>query len=417
MNYFTSNTNEMKRKIVNYTKNMSSGLGRIETKFLYDVLYGICASKDIKISNIARVLHENIKLSNTIERLCIRLESFNNIDLVNQNYYKYINSMAPEYPVSIFDDSDITKIYGRKFESIDVVRDASDPNNSYKPGYHMCNANIISKEEKQPIPIYSNVYSTKSDNFVSANEETYKSIDAVRNCLKRKSLMVFDRGYDDIKLFHYVLDGGDDLLVRLKENRCFLFKGKKKKLNEVYESRKGKVKMHLLFQGEEKDVYISYTRVILPADKKEYTLIFVYGLGKSEKFMLLTNKKIENKEDAIKLVRIYMDRWRIETYHRSIKTEYNYEDIRVRNLKAINNLTYFLNLIITLIIKITEEMDRKLLAHKILDEAKTLRNKVGVWITQIAFGIHVVLRRAIKGVRSFYEIPKKEKIYQLSLKL
>ncbi len=133
--------------------------------------------------------------------------------------------------------------------------------------------------------------------------------------------MIFDRGYDDSKLFEYVLSGGDDILVRLKKNRCFYFKDKKKNINEVYENRKGKIKMHLLFQGEEKDVYISYTRATLPKDNKEYTLLFVYGLGNVEKFILLTNKKIKEKQDAIKLVRIYLDRWRIETYHRSIKTE------------------------------------------------------------------------------------------------
>ena len=419
MNYFTSNTNEMKRKIVNFTKKMSNGLKKPEKKFVTDILYGLSANKDIKISNIARSLQEDIKLDNTIERLCKHLDSFDNRNIVNDNYFNYVNSMLPEYPITIFDDSDITKIYGKKFEDLDLVKDASDPKNSYKPGYHMCNAAVLTKNEKQPVPIYSKIYSTKSKNFESSNSETYQSIDTVRNCLKRKSLMVFDRGYDDSKLFEYVLSGGDDILVRLKKNRCFYFKDKKKNINEVYENRKGKIKMHLLFQGEEKDVYISYTRATLPKDNKEYTLLFVYGLGNVEKFILLTNKKIKEKQDAIKLVRIYLDRWRIETYHRSIKTEYNYEDIRVRSLKSINNLTYFLNLLISLIINIIEELNNSLLTHKILYEAKTLRSKVGVWITQIALGIHVMLRRAIKGVKSFYKISRKKQIsaYQLSFEL
>lgn len=417
MNYFTSNTNEMKRKIVNYTNNMSSGLSKPDRKFLCDMLYGLSAGKDIKISSIARNLHENIKLDNTIERLCKHLSLFDNINIVNNNYYSFINRLIPDNPIALFDDSDITKIHGKEFEDLDIVRDASDINNSYKPGYHMCNATVLTKNEKQPLPIYSKVYSSKSDGFISSNEETYKSIDAVRSCLKKKSLMVFDRGYDDVKLFNYVLSNDDDILVRLKENRCFLFKGKKKRLNAVYDNRKGKIKMRLLFQGEKKDVYISYTRATLPKDGREYTLIFVYGLGKCEKFMLLTNKKIDNKEDVIKLVRIYLDRWRIETYHRSIKTEYKYEDIRVRNLNAINNLTYILNLLVGLIINITEDMDKNLLTHKILDEAKTLRKKVGVWITQIALGIHVILRRATVGIKAFYRIVKKEKTYQMSFKL
>ena len=35
--------------------------------------------------------------------------------------------------------------------------------------------------------------------------------------------MVFDRGYDDIKLIRYVVNCGDDIIVRLKENRTYKF--------------------------------------------------------------------------------------------------------------------------------------------------------------------------------------------------
>ncbi len=111
MNYFTSNTNEMKRKIVNFTKKMSNGLKKPEKKFVTDILYGLSANKDIKISNIARSLQEDIKLDNTIERLCKHLDSFDNRNVVNDNYFNYINSMIPEYPITIFDDSDITNIW------------------------------------------------------------------------------------------------------------------------------------------------------------------------------------------------------------------------------------------------------------------------------------------------------------------
>ena len=418
MNYFTSNTNEMKRKVVNFSKIMSNGLKKPDRKFIGDIMYGLSAGKDIKISNIARELHESIKLDNTIERLCLHLDSFSNDEIVNDNYYKYVRTIIPEYPVSIFDDSDITKEYGRMFEDLDIIKDASAIKETYKPGYHMCNAVVLTKNTKQPLPIYSKVYSSKSDTFESSNSETYKSIDAVRNCLKTKSLMVFDRGYDDSKLFDYVLKGGDDFLVRLKENRNFIFKNnKKRKLEDVYNSRKGKIKMHLIFEGEEKDVYISYTKAILPSDKRQYTLIFVYGLSDKEKFMLITNKDIKEAHDAIKLVRLYLYRWRIETFHRSIKTEYNYEDLRVRSLKAINNLTHIFIMLIGLIIRLIEEMDNKLLSIKIIYESKSLREKVGVWITQFAVGIYNMLHRSQCGIRSFFKSKDKEDTIGLQLSL
>ena len=408
MNYFTTITNEMKRESVNFSKKMSKGLSKPNKKFLGDMIYGISASKDIKISNIARELHEGIKLDNTVERLCLHLENFEAKDTINENYYKHIRTMIPDYPIGIFDDSDITKEYGKKFEDLDLVKDASDPKESYKPGYHMCNAIVLTKNMKQPAPVYSKIYSSRSKDFESSNVETYKSIEAFRKCVGRKSLMVFDRGYDDEKLFNYVIKGGDDILVRLKKNRIFLFKGKKKKIEESYNSHKGKIKMKLQFEGLEKEVYLSYTRATLPKDKREYSLIYVYGLSEKEQFILLTNKEIKEASDAIKLVRTYLDRWRIETYHRSIKDEYNYEDMRVRSLKAINNLTYIFNLVIGHIISLVEDMNSKLLSIKIIEESKSLRQTVGVWITQFARGINIMLKRAVVGIKAFFKTSKKE---------
>ena len=422
MNNFTMNCYEMKRKSVNFSKIMSRGLSKPNKKFISDMIYGINGSKDIKISNIARTLHEEIKLDNTIERLCLHLETFKEKEKVNNNYYNYVRKMINEYPIAIFDDSDITKIYGKKFEDIDIVKDGSDESKKYKPGYHMCNGVVLTRKKKQPIPIYSKVYSTKSKDFESSNKETYKSIDEVRKCLNRKSLMVFDRGYDDEKLFNYVEELEDDILVRLKKNRNFLFKGKSKKIENVYDGRKGKIKMNIRFENKNMNAYISYTRATLPTNKREYTLIFVYGLSKKEKFILLTNKKIKDSREAIKLVRIYLDRWRIETYHKAIKSEYHYEDMRIRKLKSINNLTNIFNMVIGLVISLVEEMDSLLLSIKIIYESKSLRRNVGVWITQFAVGIHKILSRSHSGIKSYFNKPKRQLdnekyVYQLSLNL
>ena len=166
--------------------------------------------------------------------------------------------------------------------------------------------------------------------------------------------------------------------------------------------------MNLTFQNEQKEVYLSYTRATLPKDSKEYSLIYVYGLSEKEKFILLTNKKIKEANDAIKLVRIYIDRWRIETFHRSIKNEYNYEDMRVRSLKAINNLAYIFNLVIGHIISLIEDRDSKLLSTKIVEESKSLRQTVGVWITQFAKGINTILKRAVVGIKEFFKESKRK---------
>ena len=84
--------------------------------------------------------------------------------------------------------------------------------------------------------------------------------------------------------------------------------------------------------------YISRTDLAIE-EKEKYTEnnveiqgIEIYEDLHKDESLKITEVRINDKKAAIKLVRIYLDRWRIETYHRSIKTEYNYEDIRVRRL-------------------------------------------------------------------------------------
>ena len=75
MNNFTTNTYEMKRDIVNFSKNICKGVSKSETKFTMDMIYGIFKSKNIHLSSIAKSLDENIKKAYTIDRLSDNLSS------------------------------------------------------------------------------------------------------------------------------------------------------------------------------------------------------------------------------------------------------------------------------------------------------------------------------------------------------
>ena len=136
-------------------------------------------------------------------------------------------------PIAIFDDSDIAKRYGKKFEDLDDVLDASSIKKEIVPGYHVCEAVVLTEEEKQPISLYSKIYSCRSDDFISMNRYTTDSIETVRKVLGRKCNMIFDRGYDDNKIFDYIDKNGDYFVIRINDDRKLLFKGKMKKCFDV----------------------------------------------------------------------------------------------------------------------------------------------------------------------------------------
>ena len=416
MNNFTTNTYEMKREILNFSEKIAKKLSKSEKKFIQDIEYGIAASGSCLISDISRSLNEDIKLKNTIERLCDNLNSFDDTETLYNNYIEEIGDIYGKEPVVLFDDSDISKVYGKKFEDLDDVIDASSQDKKVTKGYHVCEATILTEKEKQLISVYSQIYSCKSKDFKSMNDYTFKSIETAKKVLNRKFIGVFDRGYDDNKIIDYMDD--NYFVIRMNDRRNFLFKGKKKNAYEEAKKRKGKVRMTLWFDdNEEYEVYISHTKVTLPHNGKDYELVFCYGLSEERPLILLTNRKIHSKDDVIKVVRLYFSRWRIEEYFRAKKQEYKFENIRLRTLKGINNLNLFLTIHLGHINKLAEEINRKLLSIKIIEASKSIRNKVIIWMSQFARGIKKILSYAHTGIKEWQKIEIRDKYKQLALKI
>lgn len=149
--------------------------------------------------------------------------------------------------------------------------------------------------------------------------------------------------------------------------------------------------------------------------KKWINLVFVYGLSETP-MMIASNIPIKNKEDVIKIARYYLDRWRIEEYFKFKKQEYNFENFRVRTVKAINNLNKMLTYTIGLIALLSEKIGKREFVNKIIKESKSLKSKVYLWFYQLARGIYNILSRVRSGIKEWQNIRKvKQYDGQLSL--
>ena len=295
---------------MNFSKKISKGLSKSKEKFVSDMIYGIEKSGSILFSNVARALDEPIKLKNAIERLCDNCNSLSETEFktIKDNYMDIAISKLPDDEIILIeDDSDVNKEYSKKLEDLCTVRDASCQKETYVNGYHVCEVVGLSKNEKQPISLYSKIYSTESNGFLSCNDETKKSekyvVDKIRKVKPNAKIIdVKDRGYDAYELFKDTLDNGIPFVVRMDGNRKMLFKGKQRLVSEVAASRKGKIHTKLMYKGENIDCYISYTRVQFPKLKeKDLTLVIVYRTDEeSDPMYLLTDMDIKSKDDAEK---------------------------------------------------------------------------------------------------------------------
>lgn len=417
MNNFTTNTYEMKRDIINFSKKILIDSPKVESKFVTDMIYGISKSKDILLSNISDALDENIKKSNTINRLSDNLNKELSTS-IDSNYIDIAIDTLGDNPIFLVDDSDIIKPLGQKFENLGLVRDGSSRNKSYEKGYRHTEIVGLTKNKKQPISLFSKIHSSSQKDYESANSITFEGLNLVIDNLNKRKLQgifVNDRGYDSNKMFNYYFEKKQLFVIRLTEKRKIYRNKKWLKITTLRDSGKGKIKMKINFQGEDKECYISTFKIQITANKKWINVVFVYGLGDTP-MMLASNIQIKNKDDVIKIVRNYMNRWRIEEYFKFKKQEYHFENFRVRSLRSINNLNKLLTYTIGLIAILSEKIGKREFVNRIIKESNSLKDTVFLWFYQLARGIHKILLNARNGIKDWQKI-RKSKIQELQLTL
>src|SRR5699024_3371896 len=147
--------------------------------------FGLAKGKSVILSNIARSLEESIAPIQTIKRLSSRLEAFHEEDQLIENYQKVIQPHFQDKDhLVIVDNSEIIKPYSNKFEALGKVRDGS--TGKIEKGSSTTNMIVLADHPIHLIPMYSHLYSSEYDGFISDNEETFIVFRHVRNILDKK---------------------------------------------------------------------------------------------------------------------------------------------------------------------------------------------------------------------------------------
>ena len=412
---FTSNTYTLKRKILTFSNKISRKLSKPERKFSADITYGMLASGSCLLTDICDQLHEPSKKINVVDRLSRHLEKGTPASAVSA-YLQQVKKWAPAEPVIHIDDSDIVKPDGYKFEDIGLVRDGSESTSSknvYKKGYHITEACVLISGN-HPVSIFSKIHSSLEKDYKSANTITFQAMEQGA-ALFKKATFAMDRGYDDNKMFLKLDDLNQDYVIRLKSNRKLLYHNKWTMASELRNRRKGKIKTHVFYKGKEHEAFLSHIKVQITASRKDIYLVLVYGITEHP-MMLATNKEIKSKDDVIRVARIYFSRWKIEEYFRCKKQMFQFENFRVRKLKAINALNFYITLCMAFLAMISMESETNALKVSIIKTANPVKEKVFFCYYRLAKGISGILSYAKEGVRLWFRT-KRPAYRQLCLKL
>ena len=397
----TTKTYILKREILNFSKKISRTLSKPERKFAADMIYGMLAGGSCLLTDIVDQLHEPSKKINVVDRLSRHLAEGTSQDALH-SYLTLVKKWCPNQPVIHIDDSDIVKPDGYKFESLGRVRDGSESTNKksvYQKGYQVTEATVLTKNN-HPVSIFSKIYSSSEKDFVSSNHETFSAMERGKT-LFGKATFVMDRGYDDNKMFLKLDELEQDYVIRLTAKRKLFFHGKWVPATQLCNQRKGKIKMSLLYKGKEHDAYLSHVKVRITAAKKDIYLVLVYGITEHP-MMLATNKEIKSKKDVIQVAKLYFSRWRIEEYFRCKKQVFQFENFRVRKLKAINALNFYITLCMAFLAHISMKSETSTLKVFVLQKANPIKKQVHFCYYRLAKGISGILSYAKEGVRLWF---------------
>ena len=405
----------MKRDILSFSKMISHKLHKPDMKFSADMTYGLLASGSCHLTDIVDQLHENTKKINAVERLTKHLnKGIPHEQLIA--YLKNVRTMVPDNPVIHIDDSDVVKPDGYKFEDLGYVRDGSKSTQNksvYSKGYHVTEACVLTKSN-HPVSIFSEIHSSNEKNFTSINSITFDAMERGAK-LFGKATFVMDRGYDDNKMFLKLDALKQDYVIRLTKKRKVFYKNKFISVTELCNRRKGKVHMKLFYKGKEHDAYVSHIKAQITASKKNINIVLFYGITEHP-MMLVTNKVINAKDDVINVAKLYFSRWKIEEYFRCKKQQFNFEDFRVRKLKAINALNFYITVAMTYLARITMKPETNAIKYAVINAADPIKEKVAFNYYRISKGISRLLSYAKEGIRFWFKT-KRPKYKQLCLNL
>ena len=311
-----------------------------QAQFVAQMIFGIQAAQDVKLSTISRALGESIALKKTEERLSHHLASAGMGQSVNEAVATDAAMRVRKDTLIVIDPTDIRKTYAEKMPYLATVRDGS--TGELVPGYWSCVAMACEPDRRRVVPLHLRLWSAEAPDFISENHQLLEVIDTVRAATGERGIYVIDRGGDRIKLFNPFLDRKIRFIARLVGERDLIFRGRYRQARDLARGCAMRYAETLVREegGQEHSYHLEYgfRRVRLPGRDEALTLVVVRGFG-AEPLMLLTNVEVKPSRKSLWfVVQGYLARWMVEETIRFIKQSYQLEDIRVLDYDRLKNL-------------------------------------------------------------------------------
>ena len=361
---------EVNRQLGKFCNGISAGLKKPKRRLIHQMIYGIQASRDVKVSEVARSLNETIKLLKTEIRLCRNLRDETLTEHINHKLLKQAKNKINKDTVLALDLTSIEKPYAKKMDFL--ARVWSGMKKDTVTGYYVLEIIGADVYDEKLLPVYSKLYSQNADKFKSENDQILEAVDKVNAQTRGNGIYVIGRGGDRRKLIEPLISKELRFVIRLKGDRLMVLGNNRQKtaediaIDNIEYKQKYKVEIDNEGFKEKKEVELGVKRVRMSGIKDELWLVAARGFG-NRPMVLLTNVK----KDAALILEMYFTRWKVEESIRFLKQEYNLEDVRVRNYAALKNTVALLSAVFYFLsVYLRQKARLKILISKIYKKAK-----------------------------------------------
>ncbi|MGW8180522.1 MAG: hypothetical protein ACWGQW_17450 [bacterium] len=392
---------KIKSQITQFAHRISHDFKKPTKRFVVQMLYGIQASKDVKLSNIARSLNEEIALIKTENRLSRHMAKEELIEPINGQLIGEGSKRIKGDTVIALDISDIDKPYAKKMEHLALVRDGS-TGETKSPGYWLIGVLGADVDGEELIPLSGELYSQEAEGFRSENRQILDAMDRVVGGVGKKGIWAIDRGGDRSILLRGLLGRELRFVVRLVGERDLILRdGRKQRALRIawrcHCPEQREVTVQKDGQRSKKTISVGHVQVKLPFRDESLFLVVVKGFGETP-LMLLTN--LEVKEwGVIRVLEIYLTRWKCEESYRFIKQAYNLEDVRLMSYRALRNMVVLVQAVFYFVsVELGKKLKLNILLKKIFEKAKRFFEIPDFKQYAIADGIYKVLFASRTGI-------------------
>ena len=194
----------VKGQLSKFSGIISKGLPKAKQRLIREILDGIQAAKDVKLSNITRSLNESLSLIKTEDRLSRNLDDRDFTEVINHQICRLGSRNVLEDMVIAIDPGDIRKKYVAKMEGLCKIHDGSE--HEIGEGFWLAKAVAADLNHKRVIPLYLEAYSHDAGSFISENDQLFKVINTISAHVGHKGIYAIDRGGDRRGLYDKCLE-------------------------------------------------------------------------------------------------------------------------------------------------------------------------------------------------------------------